>query len=210
MNDKRRDAQATKPGIQMIGFRGRNDSRDAPKTLERIQWHLSRCDQIRSNLANRAAITLSANALTVAGSTTFLASATDSLRTAPTLLKYLSAAGGFCVLTFSATSIIYAIQAIVNIRTWRRVHGEDVPISLFYHQSDTARNVATYADFKDRFHSATDDELVDYALADLWMVIRTVHLRHTRFRRSVRFLLASLLSLVISSSFLTWLRMLFE
>jgi hypothetical protein len=191
----------------MFGWRRSSAPVDINEMIDRIQWHILRFDQLRSSVANRAAIVLSANALVIAGSAAFSSRALESPTTRPIALKTATAVGILGVLLLSAASISYAIQALVNIRPWRKVHRENVPISMYYHHADTIRNSSSYGEYSNRFKLATREELLEYALTDLWVITRTLNLRNRKFRKAVQFLLASLMALVVTASFSIWIQL---
>lgn len=177
---------------------GDTEGRCSPEELlEILQWHILRCDQLRSAVANRAAVLLSANAFTAAGVVAMsFSSATPQSKLASACV-FVAAAS---TLIFAALSVASATRSLINQSGWTAREGGDLtPFAPAFSHSDTVRRVTTLTDFRQTQLSLRRSDAIDHATSELWIVIRSHHRRYMHMQRSVRFFHGSLASFAVSS-----------
>ncbi|TYK44059.1 hypothetical protein [Actinomadura decatromicini] len=161
-------------------------ARSADTTLEALHWHIVRCDHLRAGVASRAGAVLSTNALVIAG-TTLVLSLRDQKPDA--LLVAIALASLGCV----AFSVGGAALALISLRSWRpqsRDQGTATSFLYCYVEADEVTN--TFETFKHRALTASSDELLEFALVELWRCCRLYRYRYKRLRIAVCLLLAAL------------------
>ncbi|MFC8350745.1 hypothetical protein [Streptomyces sp. NPDC057280] len=166
--------------------------------LALIQWHIVRCDELRSAVANRAAVLLSANAFTTAG----VAAVSVSV-SAPQakLVLYLIFVATASTLIFAALSVAFAADSLINRFGWTVRQGvESTSFAPAFSHSDTVRYVASLAGFRQTQLDLRVTDALEHAISELWIVIRAHHRRYAQMRKSVRFFYYSLGSFVASSA----------
>ncbi|WP_067455269.1 hypothetical protein [Actinomadura macra] len=150
-----------------------------------MHWHLTRCDQLRAGVAARAGTVLSTNALVIAG----VALSLRSQRTDAFLIT-LAMAALACVVV----SVSNAALTLMSVRNWQRQFGEpDTPSAFLYCYSETGETSQTFDGFRQRVTRASADDLLDFALAELWRCGRLHAYRYRRLRVATRWLLAALI-----------------
>lgn len=154
---------------------------------------VERYDSLLSSLENRTATVISADALLLAG-TTFLMDKVLSQAHQYPLSKQIVI--GVCIglaLIMLVLSIVYAASGIANIwKTTRKIVGGDLPQpSLYFHSSDTVRVLNGFSQFEESFKSSSKEQMLAYALAELWLITNLNVRRYGRFQRAVRLLLFS-------------------
>jgi hypothetical protein len=162
----------------------RHDPKDL---LDEIKWHLLRYDALRLSLATRGSLILSANALIATGATVLAGQ-----RTSNTAVGLLLTAGTILTLTLIGISVSYATSAVINVRPWRRSHGDRIPLAMVYDAGDTNRNTASFEEFSKLFNQINDTDAAGYALSNLWRMIVSYQIRYIRLRSAIHLLFASL------------------
>lgn len=156
---------------------------------------VERYDALLSSLENRTATVISADALLLAG-TTFLIDKLFSQAYQYPLSKqiFISVCIGLA-LVMLALSIVFAASGIANVwRTTRRIVGGDLPQpSLFFHSSDTVKALKGFSQFEESFASSSKEQMLGYALGELWLITNLNVRRYRLFQRAVRLLLVSII-----------------
>ncbi|MET9759895.1 hypothetical protein ABZ016_12680 [Streptomyces sp. NPDC006372] len=186
---------------------GNGSGKCAPEELlALIQWHIVRCDELRSAVANRAAVLLSANAFTSAG----VAAVSVSV-SAPQerIFLYLLFVATASTLVFAALSVAFAADSLINRFGWSVRYGvESTPFAPAFSHSDTVRYVGSLADFRQGQLDLRMADALEHAISELWIVIRAHHRRYGQMQKSVRLFYYSLGSFVASSVFALLIRFL--
>jgi hypothetical protein len=168
--------------------------------LELARWLIERYDGLRASMANRAAMVLSADALLLAG-VTFLLDKTLSGATQTSYFERL-----FFLLSIATTiiclslSIVFAASAIAFVwKTSRESLGmKSLPPLWFFHARDTATHFKDLTEFEREYRATTKEQMVRYALGELFLITRTHYQRYQPFRQSIRLLLIALAALLVS------------
>jgi hypothetical protein len=156
------------------------------------KWHIARSDSLRNSVATRASVTLSANALIVAGTALLSNQFLDRASSASPALVILFALIAIFSLVLVAGSVAFAIGTLVTKKNWR-VAVDDRP-SLGFSGLSTVKYSANVDEFKDMFCNATDDEVLRAAVVELWAGLSTYLRRYVSLRRAIRWLLWAILS----------------
>lgn len=152
-----------------------------------VHWHLLRNDHLRSGLAARAGTLLSTNALVVAGIA--LAFSLRGPKPSVAAVAIAIAAIG-CVVC----SVASAALALVSIRSWERQFNDDTtPLAFLYCYADSSKIARTFEAFKHRVTTASPDELLELALAELWRCGRLHEYRYRKLRVAMFWLVAALI-----------------
>jgi len=156
--------------------------------IERYDHHLD-------SLESRAATTISADALLLAGMT-FLTDKVFSQANQFPLNKqiFIGVSIGIALIAL-LLSIVYAATTIANIwRTTRKIVGGNLPKpSLFFHASDTVNEFEGFPDFKKHFQSSSKEEMLNHALSELWLITNLSIRRQKNFERAAQLLLFSVI-----------------
>ncbi len=167
------------------------EATDAAAQLEMVKWHILRSDGQRSGLWGRAAASLGADTLVVAGSTIMLALAGTS--STASRISALVALG--CVLTSTG----YAANALAVVRNRSAGARSGAPTPLMFSLPETTRLVDSYADFRRVVTSQSLGDQLEGGIAELWR-IGLLHGRRVRaLHRCVWWLLFSIGALMISA-----------
>jgi hypothetical protein len=158
------------------------------RLIERYDHHLD-------SLESRAATIISADALLLAG-TTFLIDKVFSQASQFLLNKlvFIGISIGIALVAL-AFSIVYAATTIANVwRTTRKIVGGNLPKpSLFFRSSDTVKEFEEFSDFKKHFQSSSKEEMLAYAVGELWLITNLSIRRQKNFERAARLLLFSVI-----------------
>jgi hypothetical protein len=168
--------------------------------LEFLSRNIERCDGLRDAVASRAGAVLGTNALVLGAVAIFLP-------------QILGGTGGFsrgakitvgalvCVtLIFVCASVVESIRALVNPYAWGTRPSEfAIPSSPVFNHSDTVKRFSSSADFSTFVLGVDVSQLVGFAANELWIVIRSHHLRYGRLLKSTRALFAALVSLLLTT-----------
>ncbi len=166
---------------------------------------IERHDNLLTSLENRTATVVSADALLLAG-TTFLLDKVLSQAYQYPLPKQIGiwVSIGLALVAL-ALSIVYAASGIVNLwKTTREIVGGDLPQpSLFFRPSDTVKALKGFSDFEDSFRSSNKEQMLTYALSELWLVTNLNLRRYRPFQRAVWLLLFSVAPFLVAYALLT-------
>ena len=166
---------------------------------------IERYDNLLTSLESRTATVISADALLLAG-TTFLVDKILSQAYQYPLSKqiFISISIGLALVAL-ALSIAYAASGIVNVRrTTREIVGGDLPQpSLFFRASDTVKVRKGFPHFEDSFMSSSKEQLLTYALSELWLITNLNVRRYRPFQRAVQLLLFSVVPFLVAYAMLT-------
>lgn len=169
------------------------DSRRLAYQLDMIRWHLSRSDAQRSGLWTRAGAVLTADTLVIAGAALMLTLGTRS--SGGSLVAALVA------LVFVLMSTVEIMRVIAAVWEWRRSFpAADSPTPLLFCMLDTVRASTGFADFKEKAAAQTLKEQVDAGMSELWRISVLHTKRIYQLRRAARWLMLSVISLVISGA----------
>ena len=166
--------------------------------LEILFKLIERYDTLRGSIANRAAIILSANAILL-GATTFLIDkvlANPQQSSSTKLISILSIAATVILL---ALSIAYATSVIANIwRTSRNTLEIRSPDRLFFHAKETVEKFEDFNSFEEGFRMMTQDQLITYALSELWSLGKNYRRRYGIMGQAIRYFLFSIFPFVVT------------
>jgi len=157
--------------------------------LDLVHWHMLRGDNLRAGLASRAGILLSTDALIVAG--VALALGLRNQRG-----SYGVLAASLATLICVAVSVVNASLVLVTVRRWHQHFGNTgAPQPFLY--SYTGMH-GTFEEFKAKMLSQSQEQLLGYALVELWRCGQLHTYRYRKLRRAIRWLLAALAFLFIT------------
>lgn len=163
--------------------------RSIAEAIEIANWHLTRYDMLRSSLANRAAVVLSADAL--------IATAVVILTTEYTASKLLGGSTSYAVASFLAVlslisvsgSVAYAAQASHNVRAWAKTFPQQPPPGLIYTASHTRKEITSAEGLGHLISEVSEYKYFEFAVTELWRAINTFDRRYNLLRRAIRLLL---------------------
>jgi hypothetical protein len=162
--------------------------------LKTVHWHLLRSDHLRSGVASRAGALLSTNALVVAG----IALAFSLRNQKPDAVVIVAAMVALACVVVSAGS---AALALVSVRNWpRQFDDHTTPPAFLYCYAEIGTISRTFEAFKDRVTTASPDELLEFALAELWRCARLHEYRYRKIRVAMFWLVAALLSFLAAAA----------
>lgn len=154
-------------------------------SLEQLQWHLNRYDELRTSVASRAAMILNVIAFVLAGST-FLLDKTLSYRDQFSAATNYILFGGIILLLGSlAISVLYAIRAIISIRSTRTLFDGKLPSRLFFNSRDTVSTCGNYSEFRAKYMQTTHAMTIEYAMGDLFSGIYQYRYRYRNLRIAI-------------------------
>ncbi len=166
---------------------------------------IERYDNHLSSLESRTATVISADALLLAG-TTFLVDKVLSQSHQYSFLKqlFIDVSIGLAFVTL-ALSIAYAASGIANVwKTTRELAGGSPPQkSLFFRASNTVKALKGFSCFEDNFNSTSKEQMLSYALNELWLITNLDVRRQRLFQRAVRLLLFSVVPFLVAYAMLT-------
>jgi hypothetical protein len=174
-------------------------TKSSPSTVdEKIELAvrlIERNDNLLSSLESRAATVVSADALLLAGTTFLLDKAWSQANQFISLKQFALGVNIGLALIALALSIVYATASIANVwRTTRKIVGGDLPQpSLFFRPSDTAKEFKDFSHFEKHFQASSKEQMLNYALNELWLVEKLNIRRYKNFQRAVRLLLFSVI-----------------
>ncbi|MEV7009681.1 hypothetical protein [Streptosporangium sp. NPDC051022] len=161
--------------------------------LEIVRWHISRTEAQRSGLWTRAAAVLSANTLVIAGAALMLTLGTRS--SGGSLIAALVA------LVFVLVSTFEVMRLIAAVREWgRSFPAADSPTPLIFCMSDTVQALETFAGFRKIVEAWTPEKELAAGISELWRLSVLHRNRIYQLRRAARWLILSIVSLVISGA----------
>lgn len=166
---------------------------------------IERYDNLLTSLESRAATVVSADALLLAG-TTFLIDKIFSQGYQYSLLEqiFISVTIGLALITL-ALSLVYATMGIANVRkTTREIAGGDLSkSSLFFHARETVRELKEFSHFDDSFRTSNKEQMLTYALSELWLITNLNVRRYRSFQRAVQLLLFSVIPFLVLATYAT-------
>lgn len=173
-----------------------------------VQSLIERYDTLGIASANRAAIILSANGFLLAATTLLLGQVLPLISLTDLTVEQIAVAilmaSTVMLQTISAISAILALGYIG--RGSRKLLDIKQAERLFFHGGSTYREFFkanrkpkdNFDDFKIKFLEQNKSEMLNYALAELWNVIRVDRFQYYRSRRSARLLLGGLITLILT------------
>ena len=165
---------------------------------------IERNDNLLSSLESRAATVVSADALLLTG-TTFLLDKVWSQAShfVPIQQIALGISVGLALLAL-ALSIAYATTSIANVwgTTRKIVSGDFHQPSLFFRPRDTANRFRDFSQFEKHFQASSKEQMLNYALNELWLVENLNIRRYKNFQLAVRLLLFSVVPFLVAYSLL--------
>lgn len=161
--------------------------------LELVCRLVERYDDLLTSLESRTATVISADALLLAGTTFLVDKVLSQVYQYPLSQQILIGASIGLALVALALSIAYAVSGIANVwKTTRGQIGGDLPQpSLFFRSSDTVKALKGFSHFEDSFRSSSKEQMLTYALGELWLITNLNVRRYRFFQRAVRLLLFS-------------------
>jgi hypothetical protein len=166
------------------------------KKFEIIRWLIERNDDRRSGIANRAAISLSADAVVLTGIALLLDKTLSNLSLFVPIERIILASAIGATLVLLAFSVYFSTMAIANVWKTNRAILKNEPFSReFFYQRETLEKSSSFQVFKKRFDETKIETIKDYALGELWSVVNTTYKRYQTLRLSIRFTVLSLVTL---------------
>jgi hypothetical protein len=166
----------------------------ADAQLEMVHWHLLRSDHLRSGVASRAGTLLSTNALVVAG----IAFAFSLRSPRPGTVVVVIAMAALGSVVFSVAS---AALALVSVRSWERQFSDHMaPRAFLYCYAETRRISETFEAFKHRATTASPDEHLEFALAELWRCGLLHEYRYRKIRVAMFWLVAAIICFMAAAA----------
>ena len=176
--------------------------------FELTKWLIERYDILRNLIASRATAIITADSILIAASTILLGdvfSLKGPLGAVYCVIILIMLAMGFLVL-----SVYFAISALASV--WgdnRKTLGlKDVPAGIFFRARDSVERKSyggnnpkgriEFETFKNKFVNSEIEDLYKYALSELFIIINAQHIRYSSFRWSMRFVVISVVPLVIA------------
>lgn len=161
---------------------------------------VERYDALLSSLESRTATVISADALLLAGTTFLIDRVLSQAYQYPIPMQVFIGACISLTLVMLALSIVYATSAIANIwKTTHQIIGDDLPQpSLFFHSSDTTKTLKGFSLFQESFTSSSKEQMLTYALSELWLITNLNVRRYKSFQWAVRLLLFSVVPFLIA------------
>ena len=166
-------------------------------SLELVEWNIGRYDQIRSSVASRASLLVSANTLLLAGVALLLSIYNpnpDGEKLSFILIAFFVLL--VATLIFVLTSIWYCVDAIAATRTRktsRQTFKGVLPDRFLFNWGDTLRNNAAYEDFATKLRKSSPSEILEAALAELWTAIYQHSVKHRSLRWGIRYFRLSII-----------------
>jgi len=166
--------------------------------FELALWLIERYDELRSSTASRASIVLSAAAILITGSS-FLFEKFLVLIPQISLIERVVLIFVFLLsLTFQLASIGSSASAIVNVwKKSRKMIGGEIPPRLLFNARDTIETYETLEKFEQEFKSTDEEQILSFALGELWTITNSHHKRYQILRRATRLLLISIVPLLV-------------
>jgi hypothetical protein len=168
--------------------------------LELGRWLLERIDNLRASASNRAAIVISADAIFLTGATflldKFLSRSNQSSSVGKSLFLGSIAIG----IVFLVLSIINATNAIAFV--WKTskeaLDSQKLPDFLFFRARDTEKVLPEYENFRAEFSNSTKEQMIGYALGELYIASRVHTKRYKNLRHSIRLLIIAVFAITLS------------
>jgi hypothetical protein len=156
--------------------------------LERVHWHIARGDALRAGAATRAGAVLSTNTLVIAG-----VALAFSLRNHRPSVVVIAVA--IATLVCVVLSVGNSVLALITLRTWDSQFGrKQGPQGVFlYCHAEIGKGSDSFENFKSRVTTASAEELLEWALAELWRCGRLHEYRYQKLRIATRWLLVALI-----------------
>ena len=167
-------------------------------SLAQLHWHLNRYDELRASVASRAAMILNAIAFVLAGST-FLLDKTLSHRDqfSPST-KYILFGSIIILLGSLVISVLYAIRAIVSMRSTRILFDGKLPPRIFFNSRDTISRFRNYSEFRTTYLQTTSTLTTEYALSELFSGIYQYRYRYRNLRIAIWSLFVSIVLFLVA------------
>jgi hypothetical protein len=167
--------------------------------LELVRWLITTIDDSRASLESRAGTVVGVITL-LFGGFIFLMEQTLSDIGQCSLIEQVVLCGSiFVTIALLAPSIISAAFAIANVRTTsRRMFGADMPDRLFLYPRMTFETFGDFKSYSEGFTSTSKEQMMEYMLGELWVLIHEYHNRYQHLRRALRLLCLSLIPVCIS------------
>jgi hypothetical protein len=159
--------------------------------LALVKWHLDRYDRLRASTASRAAIVLSAGALLSAGNavvlTQLIGSASRQAGPWSTIAFSIGLAVSACLVMMA---LVGASGVLVTLKDSHTLFAEEIPLpdALLFNGPDTVRRLTSFDAFYSASLTQTEDQVLEAAHVELWIVIRQHRHRYAKLRNSVRIL----------------------
>lgn len=162
-------------------------------------WLSDKYDRMRETISQRASIVVSADALLIASATFLLDKIFSGGNNYPEPERKIMAICSGIALLLLTLSIVFAANGIVNLwTTSRKLFGRNMKPSIFFHAFHTKEVFKDLTHFEKEFRKATTDELLTYALGNLWLMENLFVYRYDFLSRAIKLLLASIFPLLVS------------
>jgi hypothetical protein len=164
-----------------------------------LQWLIERTDRMRATYSNRAALTLSADAIILAAIVFLLK---NSAAPSPGWVRVLIILFALLSLVAMTISLCLAIAASITLRRSSRVatrfQGER---RSFLNPAETLDQFQDVIAFTEGFKTFGDQAFVEAACGELWVAYRMQRSRYRRLKWSMLSILVAFLSLTVALVF---------
>ena len=165
---------------------------------------IERYDQLLGSLESRAATIVSADALLLAGITFLLNqvwSQGDQTFSIRQIVLGISIGLSLIALVLS---IVYAATSIARVgRITRKIADSNSSSpNLFFRPRATVDEFKEFSDFEKHFRSSDKEQMLTYALSELWLLTNLNTRRYRTFQWAVRLLLFSIVPFLVACTLL--------
>ena len=169
--------------------------------LALIRWLIERSDNLRSSTANRAATVVSACALLIAGNTFFLDKVLSANNQISQITRVILVASISVSILLLIVSILYATTTIAFVWKITRaaVTKQKLPQYPYFKARDTFEKFNGVQSFVEEFRNTTKEQMIEYALGELFLVLGAQHKRYQALRFAMRYLLISIAPLIVTT-----------
>ncbi|HEV7747684.1 MAG TPA: hypothetical protein VGO56_21980 [Pyrinomonadaceae bacterium] len=168
--------------------------------LETVRWLIERVDNLRSSASNRAAIVISADAIFLTGAMFLLDKFLSRSGQTGLPIRLIFLGTVLVAITLFVFSILNATNAIAFV--WKTskeaLGGQKLPDFLFFRPRDTEKALPGYEDLRAEFSRSTKEQMIGYALGELYIASRVHTKRYRNLRHSIRFLIIAVFALLAS------------
>lgn len=171
--------------------------------LDLIRWLIDRTDRLRESVASRASLVVSANALLLAGTTFLLGQTLSDLGQRPLTERILLVICIGVTLLFLIVSLVSATGGIIG--SWkadRQMLGDDALEQLFISSVASVKAFNSFKSFKQKFDKTDKEQVLSYALGNLWVIQNVHYRRHQKVEFAIKFMLLAVISFSVSTGLL--------
>jgi hypothetical protein len=132
-------------------------------------------------------VVLSAGAILSAGNAVVLAQLLGNAERPSDWMLILLSVGIAGSVSLIVLAVIRATEVLVSLRLTRDLFSDkDFPPGIFFNASDTVRHIGSYSELRSSMKASTNADILDWALVELWIVVRQHRYRYSKLRAAVR------------------------